>query len=818
MVEKPNGVAIFISRVLSLIGCFSLDPHRSFDLLMEYLSFSSLKNADQVVQEYLSYSGVQCFKEILFFKLSNLENSPNFWNIIVVFIKTDLINLSLIYEYLTPSDEDILININLMEKKDDELSRKALGITLQESTKINRQSVTIPRFTDCNKMLLLSSFIRAMDMKSFDYFLARFPLQLIKSYPCIILALLDSISFIIEPYYNNLSLNLSSKDKDEDFDYNPLINSLLFKYLYVLGFNIFEDTILFTKLIRLFSALVKMNINNTEISNSIYMVICKCFLPGLTQTESNCVLSDELWSLIKLFPYYIRYKFYSHIEMHSYSDIRQLARTKIVIAKNIKFICKRITKDTVKQSGRQLAKLSHTNPIIVLSEIMNQICSFETMIIPIVECLKFFTSLSFDILSFEIIQYLSANSVTLTSKITAIPDVIQNIGTFTATVMRKFQVPMTGVFQYIANQLKDANPLDLIVLREILHKMTGFDELHLNIQQIEALSGSDALQEECGVGLTSKSLKKYALRMKESLIEADLTFPLYFLMCQQKNRLIYDLNLNEIHIKMVGNLHDQCHKTLIQYGRFLSKYVQRHDFISVVSSSINNLHKIYGLSIDCIFFLVRNVFRHDISNVPKNVNFTQAANVFIEYYLNGILSIIPKKSENAIINKLVCLFWLLDIYDVFLPKNKYEECITRCNNSLTALEDNKEAAAKKKDKERITATIKQLTSDREYQKIHISYIKKLIGEVISESFSKFAKSDFISTFYQVCIYPRCIFSPCDAKYSSEFIFMLHDLRFIHFNSLALLDKVKTLYYRFLVKMFMLFLVSPNLRQITSECS
>ncbi len=49
--------------------------------------------------------------------------------------------------------------------------------------------------------------------------------------------------------------------------------------------------------------------------------------------------------------------------------------------------------------GRQLAKISHGNAIIVMTEIIEQIQQFESLILPVVSALLYLTPLSFDVMS-----------------------------------------------------------------------------------------------------------------------------------------------------------------------------------------------------------------------------------------------------------------------------------------------------------------------------------------------------------------------------------------------------------------------------------
>ncbi|OWJ99281.1 THOC2 [Cervus elaphus hippelaphus] len=65
--------------------------------------------------------------------------------------------------------------------------------------------------------------------------------------------------------------------------------------------------------------------------------------------------------------------------------------------------CRRLTKENVKPSGRQIGKLSHSNPTILFDyvcfEILSQIQKYDNLITPVVDSLKYLTSLNYDVLA-----------------------------------------------------------------------------------------------------------------------------------------------------------------------------------------------------------------------------------------------------------------------------------------------------------------------------------------------------------------------------------------------------------------------------------
>ena len=71
------------------------------------------------------------------------------------------------------------------------------------------------------------------------------------------------------------------------------------------------------------------------------------------------------------------------------------------------------------------------------------------------------------------------------------------LAVFCGTVFKKYSIELTGLLQYVANQLKAGKSSDLLVLREVVQKMSGIEiSEEVTMDQIEALSGGEMLRAE----------------------------------------------------------------------------------------------------------------------------------------------------------------------------------------------------------------------------------------------------------------------------------------------------------------------------------
>ena len=86
-----------------------------------------------------------------------------------------------------------------------------------------------------------------------------------------------------------------------------------------------QDRLLFMKLTRLCTNLMKKSLNTDEQQQEeILLLIDEVLLPSLSLLDVNGCLAIELWALIKLFPYDIRYGLYGQWHEETYRKTPQL--------------------------------------------------------------------------------------------------------------------------------------------------------------------------------------------------------------------------------------------------------------------------------------------------------------------------------------------------------------------------------------------------------------------------------------------------------------------------------------------------------------
>ena len=64
-------------------------------------------------------------------------------------------------------------------------------------------------------------------------------------------------------------------------------------------------------------------------------------------------------------------------------------------------------------------------------------------------------------------------------------------------MFRKYSIELTGLLQYVGNQLKAGKNFDLLVLKEVVQKMSGIEiSEEVTSAQLEALAGGELLKAE----------------------------------------------------------------------------------------------------------------------------------------------------------------------------------------------------------------------------------------------------------------------------------------------------------------------------------
>ncbi|GFQ66742.1 THO complex subunit 2 [Trichonephila clavata] len=816
--------------IQSLIGCFNLDPNRVLDVILE--SFECKPNCAHYFSQLLhSYFGAsETISQVIGFKFafyqgSNSKGTPvSLYRVAAFLLKSKVMQLSQLYSLLKPNDAKIqeeykqeFDNALLYVKQLNSLSANPIQNTT-EANKEGSKTENKPDNEDNQKLGLCAALIDVGDWEHARQLMSCFPDYYATSHLFIARKLCSLIHVLIDDIYkkHNFTPQVRKSEplvldscveikKIENF--TELFNDV-FEMVYALGPHLHIDPVLMAKIIRLSRFWMSSKSEVPEYgAAAISNIVEQSLLPSLSLLECNCCMAEELWSLMKLFPYQTRYTFYFNWKTSASTSHPLLIKVKADILKRLKYIMKRLSKENVKPSGRQIGKLSHSNPGYLFDYILSQIQTWDNLIGPVIDSLKYLTSLSYDVLAYCVIEALgNSEKDRMKHDGTSISIWLQSLASFGGAVFKKYPIDISGLLQHVANQLIAGKSLDLLILKEVVQKMAGIEAAEeMTAEQLEAMTGGELLRSEGGYFNQLRNVKKSSQRLKESLLDQDLAIPLCLLMAQQRNCILYHESDNS-HVKLVGKLYDQCQDTLVQYGSFLANNLNMEDYANRLPS-VSVLLTEYSIQTDVAFYLSRPSLNHILNSKfeelrkqdknMKNLSTPQSLKKYLEIVDSITAPIVQSVKSNQAHKKawedlnplFYVTFWSLSMYDLVVPSSSYEREVGKLK-SLLQSEENKDAGKKKKERERCDALVTKLVEEEKLQQEHCARVMARLRSEKDDWFqSRAAKNETITQFLQLCLFPRCIFTPVDALYCAKFVLLIHCLKTPNFSTLLCYDRV-----------------------------
>ncbi|XP_074649653.1 THO complex subunit 2-like isoform X2 [Tubulanus polymorphus] len=831
-----------VDNIKSLIGCFDLDPNRVLDIILE--SFECRPELDAffvpLIKCYISASDVICHmighKFHFYQETQEFQTPASLYKVTALLLHHRLIELDSLYPHLRPSDNDI----NEQHKRDisdaKAYLRKLNVVSLvdkanedKEKEKETEKETKNEQYVYNQKLGLIEALLKIEDWEQAQNVISRLPPYFATSHRPVAQALCKMVHNVMEPLYrkhNGLPKALTQKTHSQQLPPSKIpqaetyhdLATKVYPILYHLGPHLSCDPILMVKVMRICRQFLSKWKDEKEKSNNMKDVyygmltlIDEVILPSLSLLDGNCCMSEEVWCLVKMFPYEYRYRLYGQWKNDTCSSQAVLIRLKGDSIEKAKYILKRLTKENVKPLGRQIGKLSHNNPGIIFEYVLSQIQKYDNFIGPVVDSLKYLTSLSYDILAYCIIEAL-ANPEKERMKYddSSLSTWIQSLANFAGSICRKYQIELAGLLQYVINQLKAGKSYDMLILREVMTKMSGIEVTEdISDDQLAAMAGGENLRIEGGYFAQVRNTKKSSTRLKEALLEHELALPLCYLMSQQRDCTIFSDGPNR-HNKLVAKLFDQCQDTLVQFGTFLATQMSTDEYIKKLPS-IGELVSIYHIPPDAAFFLARHAYTHSTNmkyeelrkqdkknkeedtDQKKTTRYQEAANAILSSVIDSVRPLYTAKIWDELSPQFYVTFWTLMMYDIEVPTSAYSRQQKQYDIQISAIEYNHDLvqSKKKKEKDRCTQLIERLREEKKKQEEHVV---RVIARLDQERESWFTqkgstKNETITQFLQLCIFPRLCFSGLDAVFCAKFIHILHQLKTPNFSTLICYDRI-----------------------------
>ncbi|KAL5174674.1 THO complex subunit 2 [Glycine soja] len=673
-------------------------------------------------------------------------------------------------------------------------------------------------------------------------------------------------------------------DVDNSSGYSSFIDlpKELFQMLACTGPYLYRDTVLLQKVCRVLrgyylSALELVSHGNGVLNPQLQVpgnphlhlkearlrvedALGACLLPSLQLIPANPAVGQEIWELLSLLPYEVRYRLYGEWEKDD-ERIPMLLSARQTAKLDTRRILKRLAKENLKQLGRMVAKLAHANPMTVLRTIVHQIEAYRDMITPVVDAFKYLTQLEYDILEYVVIERLALggrdklkdDGLNLSDWLQSLASfwghlvkhelftgglyvmnvghecLVLGVGLIACRCKKYPSMELRGLFQYLVNQLKKGQGIELVLLQELIQQMANVQYTeNLTEEQLDAMAGSETLRYQAtsfGVTRNNKALIKSTSRLRDALLPKDepkLAIPLLLLIAQHRSLVV--INADAPYIKMVSEQFDRCHGTLLQYVEFLCSAVTPASNYGILIPSLNDLVHLYHLDPEVAFLIYRPVMRlfkspgnpdvcwplddkNAASDASMNfesdpldhsasmvLNLGSAQNpISWSYLLDTVKTMLPSKAWNSLSPDLYATFWGLTLYDLYVPKNRYESEIAKLHANLKSLEelsDNSSSAItkRKKEKERIQESLDRLISELHKHEENVASVRRRLSHEKDKWLSSCPDTLKINMeFLQRCIFPRCTFSMPDAVYCAMFVHTLHSLGTPFFNTVNHID-------------------------------
>ncbi|KAF5285042.1 hypothetical protein FQR65_LT02355 [Abscondita terminalis] len=823
--------------VQSLIGCFNLDPNRVLDVILE--SFENKPKDTRLfiplIKSYMNDKKI--IAEVLGSKYIFQKNSSDtvmpksLFTLTAQLLQHGLISLDDIYVWLTPEDKVMQKDWDSDMKNAKEYVRKLQIISLnanKEDVQEEKETNT-DKYNFNQKLGLCEALLDVGDWNNAQLIIKRLPEHFALDYQPVALALCRLLQYIIEPVYrSNYKLGNKLKGRVVPPHENPLapkpvsnflgLRDVAIPMLITLGPSLRYDPLLLYKIIRIAkAALSSYGIDSARsqppegdtLYFDILSLLDSTIFPSLSYLECNCCVAESIWNILKLYPYQIRYCLYARWKNETYSLHPDLLRKRADSEKQIKNIMKRVSKENVKPVGRFIGKLTHSSPGFLFDYILVQVQVYDNLIHPVVDSLKYLTSLSYDVLGFCLVETLSnADKKRVKHDSTSISHWLQSLSSFCGAIFKKHNIELTGLLQYVANQLKAQKSLDLLILKEIVQKMAGVEVSEdLTMDQLNALAGGELLKSEAGYFSQVRNTKKSSIRLKEAMADENLAVALCLLMAQQKYCVVYK-ETQKSHLKLVGNLSDQCQDTLVQFGTFLGSTLSVDEYVNKLPS-IQSMLLDYHIPNEVAFFLARPMFNHSInikydqlrkadanykklSTQAKHQKYYEAVAEIMEPIHTSVIPLHPAKVWEDISPQFLSTFWSLTMFDLYVPDETYQQVVGKIKQQSLQVVDTTTSKGKK-DLERYITLMEKLQDEKKKQHEHVEKVLYRLNQEKDSWFllrsAKAAKNETITRFLQLCLFPRCTFTQTDAVYCAKFVHTIHMLKTANFSTLLCYDRL-----------------------------
>lgn len=389
-------------------------------------------------------------------------------------------------------------------------------------------------------------------------------------------------------------------------------------FLGYLGVKIGQNSLTMTRLLRL--AKQSLLEDTSDDNRTRWLDLMKRQLvPALSWSNHDPAVAQEVWELLKMFPITTRYNIYAEWFKGKTSRTPDM---KVALDRN-KFeardVLRRITNESGKKQARALAKVSFASPGIVVETFINQLESYSNMIPGLVESVRYFSLLAYDVLTWCLINALSGtgrNRMQGDGMLTSAW--LQALSLFVASLFTRYQLLTPApILQYVAFELRNGDSTDLELIDQILADMAGVkSEMNFNETQVLGMTGGELLQSQIVQQLADQRhlRKTSAKRLMRALTDPGLTGQILISIAQERQMYSHRESARNMPLKVLGNNLDKIQQVFAQYLDVLRTNLSPADFEAAVPDVISLIGD-FGLEPSIAFAICRTAILHRMAEV-----------------------------------------------------------------------------------------------------------------------------------------------------------------------------------------------------------
>lgn len=445
------------SRLKAITGTFHVDPNRVLDLALDVLIHKDSASTANI--DWLKEYSVDKIPALLSFKLRNAESSWDVQKILqaiatLAIHKPDILPLTKMELYLEPVttklEQTFPLYQRIERKRVQSVGRVHLGgSSTAHSKEAERDAKDQAKLMELMKELQESQRLQLLGILlkegQWDLAIILFPdltelQKVLTLFQYLGAAVCDMIQGNIAPLcakYCPVPEIISDVVEKGDGDTSETTNvttadqfvetvSMPLHYIVESGCIVTRPS-LFCQLCRVLHALLMKEYEPREGTLSpkpaLYSFIESFLLPSLSLFPANPALSMEIWSILRLFPYTSRYQLYrdwrgvglEKAGLQLFGGNKKplvMIESEMHAGKDARYVLKRLSKETIRESCRQVAKVTYCNPLVMFTNVLGQIESYDNLVSVMVDALRFVSPLGLDVLSFCMLSRLCGSSTT----------------------------------------------------------------------------------------------------------------------------------------------------------------------------------------------------------------------------------------------------------------------------------------------------------------------------------------------------------------------------------------------------------------------